>query len=171
MPVNFDILIKSKKWLDFANDSNSLTKNIESICRNIIDLCPIQKLNPVNNNIELSLILMSDQQIKKINNKYRKKNYPTNTLSFPIFNKNELEEINFINKKEIIFLGDILISYEKITQESKSQNKNFKNHLTHLILHSILHILGYDHDNDINAKEMENLEIEILKKLKIPNPC
>ena len=87
MPVNFDILIKSKKWLDFANDSNSLTDNIESICRNVIDLCPIQKLNPVSNNIELSLILMSDQQIKKINNKYRQKITPPTPFHFQYLTK------------------------------------------------------------------------------------
>ncbi|MAZ80303.1 MAG: rRNA maturation RNase YbeY [Rickettsiales bacterium] len=170
MPINFDITIKSKKWLNFNNDLNSAKKDIKEICTDIIALCPIQKLKPKKNNIEISLILMSNLQIKKINNKYRQKDYPTNTLSFPIFDKIELEALNFNSKLSDIFLGDLLFSYEKIAQESKLQNKNFKNHLTHLILHSILHILGFDHDNDLNAKEMENLEIKILKKLKIPNP-
>ena len=50
------------------------------------------------------------------------------------------------------------------------QNKKFNDHLTHLILHAILHLIGYDHENDEEAKEMESLEIKILKKLKIKNP-
>jgi len=71
----------------------------------------------------------------------------------------------------MLFLGDIVISYEYCRDDAIRQNKKFENHLTHLILHSILHLLGYDHEVDEKeAKIMEEKEIKILKKLHIENP-
>ena len=69
-----------------------------------------------------------------------------------------------------LLLGDIVIAYETVKKESLAQKKKFHEHLTHLILHSILHLIGFDHEDEKMAKIMENLEIKILKTLKIQNP-
>ncbi len=67
-------------------------------------------------------------------------------------------------------LGDIVLAFETIAREAVEQNKDFSAHLTHLLVHGTLHLLGYDHENDQEAQEMEGLEIEILKKMGINNP-
>ena len=91
---------------------------------------------------------------------FRKKNSATNVLSFPSNDK-------FDN---ILFLGDIIFSIESIKREANRDNKSVENHLTHLFIHAVLHLLGYDHETEEQAEKMENLEIEILSNLQIDNP-
>jgi probable rRNA maturation factor len=66
--------------------------------------------------------------------------------------------------------GDIVISFDTVMRESKIQNKIFENHFTHLVLHGILHLLGYDHIEDSDAEEMEKMEVKILQRLNIGDP-
>ena len=102
--------------------------------------------------------------MKKINLKYRKKNKTTNVLSFP---QNENRRTG---KSSIIILGDIVVSLEKIYEESQKQGKQFYNHLSHMIVHSLLHLLGFDHDTKKNFEIMKKKEIFILSKLSITSP-
>ena len=89
----------------------------------------------------LSVLLTNDNRIKEINKKYRKINKSTNVLSFP------QNDERFVTKKTSkIILGDIVISLEKIINESKLQNKNLSDHLTHMVIHSLLHLLGLNHE-------------------------
>lgn len=171
MKINFDITIKSKKWLEFDHNYQLIVNQITNISQNLIKYCPITNFNPKKNNIEIAISLLSNHQIRAINLKYRQIDKATNVLSFPSYNQEELKQINLFKKNnQFIFLGDILISFEKVKQEAIKQKKDLKKHLTHLILHSILHLLGFDHDNDINSDIMEKLEIKILQKLNISNP-
>lgn len=107
-------------------------------------------------NAEVSIILTNDKEIKVLNKKYRKIDKPTNVLSFET-GDNEL-------------LGDIFISFDTVAREAKEQNKTFEEHTTHMLVHGVLHLMGYDHLNNRDAKKMENLEIKLLKKLGIKNP-
>ena len=88
----------------------------------------------------LSVLLTNDNGIKKINKKYRKVNKATNVLSFP-----QNDERLITKKRFKIILGDIVISLEKIIKESKLQNKKPSDHLTHMVIHSLLHLLGFNH--------------------------
>jgi probable rRNA maturation factor len=67
-------------------------------------------------------------------------------------------------------LGDIVLSYQTMQTEAEQQQKNFNNHVSHLIVHGVLHLLGYDHEDDEAAADMELVEINILKGLGIENP-
>ena len=119
------------------------------------------------NKLNFSILLTNDAEIKKINFKYRNLNKPTNVLSF----KAMINEINYFkNTEQEIHLGEIIISMERIFRESKINNVLFKDHFIHIFLHAILHILGYDHNTDIERKKMEKIEIRILKNLGIKNP-
>ncbi len=140
--MEIDIVTKSKKWKGKEILVEKLTKK----------LLPQLKIKAE----EVSISLVSDAQMKKINFQFRQKNKPTNVLSFPAFDE--------------VFLGDIVIAFETLEREAKEQNKSFENHLTHLILHSILHLLGYDHEEEKEAQKMEKLEIKILHQLGIANP-
>ena len=137
-----DVVTKSKKWL-------GKEKLVERLAKKLISLVKPDAQ-------ELAISLVSDRQIKKINLQFRDKNKPTNVLSFPAFDR--------------VFLGDIVIAYETLEREAKEQKKKFNDHLTHLILHSILHLLGHDHEEEKMAQKMEKLEIKILKQLDIENP-
>ena len=108
----------------------------------------------------ISISFSCDKKVIELNNRFRKKKSATNVLSFPsdyIFN-------------DTLFLGDIIFSIETIIKEAKRDNKSIENHLIHLFVHAVLHLLGYDHETEEQAEKMENLEIKILSNLQIDNP-
>ena len=113
----------------------------------------------------LSVLLTNDSGIKKINKKYRKINKPTNVLSFP-----QSDERLITKNRFKIILGDIVISLEKIVKESKLQNKEPSDHLTHMVIHSLLHLLGFNHEKSKDFKIMKKKEINVLSKLSISSP-
>lgn len=112
----------------------------------------------------LSVLLCDDTHIQSLNAQFRHKDKPTNVLSFP-----SGEDICPEHEHER-YLGDLAFSFERIDEESKKNEKIFLNHMTHLTIHGILHLLGYDHETDADAYVMETLEIDILDKMNIKNP-
>jgi probable rRNA maturation factor len=164
-----DIVVKSKKWAEIKNVENFIEKTIQKI----IPLTDLKKILKKNFILEISVSLISDLQMKKINWEFRGKNKATNVLSFPALDENLIRQIGLkelVEHHEYLFLGDIIIAFETLKKESLAQKKKFHDHLIHLILHSILHLIGYDHEEEKMAKIMEDLEVKILKKLKIKNP-
>ncbi|MDR2724336.1 MAG: rRNA maturation RNase YbeY [Holosporaceae bacterium] len=114
------------------------------------------------NNLEICFLFTNDEEVRILNKTYRKINEPTNVLSFPaeILPKND----------SYCILGSIALAFETIERESLQQKKSIQNHLKHLIIHGLLHLLRYDHIEESEAEQMEALEIAILKKLNIKNP-
>ena len=110
---------------------------------------------------EINLNIVSLAKIQELNHTYRSKNKPTNVLSFPFENEFSLD---------IRLLGDIVVSHEIINKEATEQNKTFYAHWAHIIIHSCLHLMGYDHIIEEEANLMENYEILLLKQLNIANP-
>ena len=109
----------------------------------------------------INLKIMSDKSMQKLNKNYRSKNTSTNVLSFT----NE-----DISKTITGNLGDIAISYEFVKRESVELDIEFDDHMIHMLIHGVYHILGFDHNNNKMADVMENKEIKLLKKLNIRNP-
>ena len=109
----------------------------------------------------INLKILTDENMKELNKRFRNKNTATNVLSF----SNE-----DISKSITGNLGDIAISYEFVKRESKELKKNFDDHMIHMLIHGVYHILGFDHENDEMADIMEMKEVELLKKLHIKNP-
>ncbi|EET21655.1 conserved hypothetical protein [Francisella philomiragia subsp. philomiragia ATCC 25015] len=114
---------------------------------------------------EVNLSIVSNQEIQQINKQFRHKDKPTNIISFEFEKPEGLPEDIADN-----FWGDIVIAPEVLKKEAKEQNKNLDDHWQHIFIHGLLHLLGYDHIDDIEAEEMENLEIELLAELGIANP-
>lgn len=108
--------------------------------------------------------LSDDATVQKLNASYRGKDRPTNVLSFPAG-----EETNN-NQAGPVSLGDIVLAAETVLHEARELGIPPKHHLQHLVVHGLLHLLGFVHENDEDAEEMENLEIEILASLGIANP-
>ncbi len=116
----------------------------------------------------INILFTGDKEIREFNKNYRGKDKPTNVLSFA-----NIDDENFAQNLKLfpeIELGDIIVSVETMEKEAKEKNISAAHHLSHLLVHSFLHLLGFDHQNDNEASAMENLEIKILKKLGINNP-
>ncbi|BAC24593.1 ybeY [Wigglesworthia glossinidia endosymbiont of Glossina brevipalpis] len=111
---------------------------------------------------EINLRLVEKKEIKNLNKKFLKKNYPTNILAFPCI---------MPNNDQISFLGDLVVCSEIVEKEAKNQNKSVESHWAHIIIHGTLHLLGYDHSNNSNKiEEMEILEIKFLNLFGYHNP-
>tara|TARA_E500000081_G_scaffold62582_1_gene64928 strand:+ start:1036 stop:1482 length:447 start_codon:yes stop_codon:yes gene_type:complete len=110
---------------------------------------------------EINLRILDDEEMKKLNYKFRNKNLATNVLSF------QSDDISIKHTKNI---GDIAISSEYVEREAVEEGKFFEDHMIHMLAHGVYHILGYDHQNEETALIMENKEINILNKININNP-
>ncbi len=117
--------------------------------------------------VELAVVLTSDTAIKRLNGLYRGKNKATDVLSFPAW---LASEPSVAGDAREAMLGDIIIARATSARDAKGENKPLSEHLVHLVVHGVLHLLGYDHERDVDARAMERLEISILKKLGIANP-
>lgn len=165
MPTNkdtlsIDILFDSPEW---AKSKLSARKRIGDVLNLTWGMVPKR---PKGIEPELTVTLTNDADIKVLNRDYREKDKPTNVLSFPMWDK--MSEIP--NGAGAIPLGDIIIAFETIKREAIEQEKTLADHFTHMLIHGFLHLLGYDHMNEKDAKAMESLEIKILKELSISNP-
>ena len=115
---------------------------------------------------EVGIACVDLAESHELNMQYRGKDKPTNVLSFP---SDIPEEI--LDMLDAQPLGDLVICIPVVLQEAQEQQKSPINHFTHLLVHGVLHLLGYDHElGEVEAEEMESLEIEILAKLGITNP-
>ena len=121
----------------------------------------ISKEEDLDDNASINIKIIKDKEMLNLNNHFRNKQSSTNVLSFT----NE-----DISKSITGNLGDIAINYDYILEESNEQNKTFNDHMIHMLIHGIYHILGFDHDNDKVANVMEKKEVTLLNKLNISNP-
>ena len=134
--------------------SNSLNTKLKSVFKTI---CIDENLSE----ISINLRIINDKEMTELNRKFRNRDSSTNVLSFT----NE-----DISKTITGNLGDIAINYDYLERESTEQSKSFDDHMIHMLVHGIYHILGFDHKNDEIAKVMERKEITLLNKFKIDNP-
>jgi probable rRNA maturation factor len=147
-----DISIRDRAWEEIGN--------LEELA------CEITKLTLAEfhkTEADLSISFVDDETIASLNAQWRQKPKPTNVLSFPAPPHMKLDS-------EAEFLGDIIIASGVTRQEAEEQGKTWKGHVSHLILHGVLHLLGKDHETSEDAIEMESIEIAILAKLGHANP-
>jgi probable rRNA maturation factor len=106
---------------------------------------------------ELSVVLSDDAHVQTLNRDYRGKDKPTNVLSFPM-------------PPESGLMGDVIFALETLQREASEQDKRFEDHFTHLLIHGVLHLQGFDHQTETQAEDMEAREIQALARLSIDNP-
>jgi len=116
--------------------------------------------------LEVSLVFTDDAEQRALNRDYRHKDSPTNVLSFP--NMSEDEGAGVAGRP--LLLGDVVLARETVLREAAAQSKSVADHTTHLLVHGLLHLLGYDHQESGEAEEMEALETEILASLGLADP-
>lgn len=111
----------------------------------------------------ISILLGDDATVKQLNAQWRQKDGPTNVLSFPA-------PAGSADDFGGTFLGDVVLAFETVSQEAGAQMKPLAHHMAHLLIHGILHLLGFDHEESAEAERMEKLEIAALSSLNIPDP-
>lgn len=109
---------------------------------------------------EITFLFTSDRMMRKLNRQFRHKDHPTNVLSFPFSNPQNPQARNY--------LGDVALGFETIKKEAKQTGRTFHHHLSHMIVHGVLHLLGYDHQTDFEEKVMTLLENTLLALQKLP---
>jgi probable rRNA maturation factor len=153
LPV-LDILVEAGEWPSKAR--------LKRIAEKVLGAASAELKLDLPEGAELSLLFTDDAHIKSLNRKFRGKNKPTNVLSFP--------GAPAANGGIGPILGDIVLAAETVSREAEGEGLTLEAHLTHLILHGFLHILGYDHEDDGEAGLMEGLETAILGGIGVADP-
>ena len=140
-------------------------KEYEELLNIVFEECfKEEKINK--KNLYVNLVLTNPENIRKINKQYRNIDKETDVLSFPMFEKNEIENIKNINEE---ILGDIVISIERVKQQAIEYEHSFERELAYMAVHGFYHLMGYDHMEENEKKIMRQKEENILQKLNILN--
>ncbi|ESY74324.1 rRNA maturation RNase YbeY [Mesorhizobium sp. M0051] len=153
VPVNIDISVEAGEWPD------------EASLKRLVDRAVAAAFAETGGagRSELSLVFSDDTHIRTLNAGWRGKDKATNVLSFPAFPLVKGAPLPPM-------LGDIVLAAETVAREAALEDKPVENHITHLVIHGLLHLLGYDHETDADAEAMEAVERAALARLAIPDP-
>ncbi len=152
--LDIDLMIEAGNWGD--------EDRLRALAKRAIPAVFVEAKIEGGYGVELSLVFTDDATIRKLNAEWRDKDQPTNVLSFSAFPMMPGDQLSPI-------LGDIVLAYETVVREAELEGKPLENHITHLIIHGLLHLLGYDHEIDDEAENMEELERRALARLAIPD--
>ena len=148
------ISTNSGKVVFYNPPNNLILLNISNDIDEFIAYFSVEK-------IDVEVSFCTAEQIKDLNYKFRKKDSETNVLSFPAESSIGIQNA---------CCGEVIICYEVLNNEAKESSKNITNHFKHLLIHSLLHLLGYEHDKENDAILMESEEIKFLSKIGISDP-
>lgn len=164
--IEIDVAVEEPSW-------DSACPDHENLIRRAVDL--VFAHSPVARDLiafgvepEISVVLANDNAVHELNRDYRDKDKPTNILSFAMQDGEDGWEAPA--HPGPCALGDLVVAFETVEREAEAESKPFADHFTHLIIHGMLHLLGYDHIEDAEAEAMEGLEIQILSTINIKNP-
>ena len=152
--LDIDISVEAGDWLPEAELEALAARAATAV---------LAELGVAGSASELSILFTDDAQIRALNAEWRGKDKATNVLSFPAFPVAPGDPLPPM-------LGDIVLAAETVRAESALESKSFEHHLTHLVVHGLLHLLGYDHETDDDADELEALEGRFLARLAIADP-
>ena len=154
MKFELEITIDDTRWSDIADLKEVATYAISSAYAE--SQCDLES------DFVVSLLFCSDSRIQDLNREWRSQDKATNVLSFPAPQD--------LVMGESLVLGDLAVSYETVLRESEIEEKKIVDHLSHLIIHGFLHLLGFDHETESDAEEMEWIERRSLAKIGIMDP-
>ena len=152
--IDLDIVTSSGDWARFGD--------MEALARRAVDAAVAVVPNAPKSALELSLLLTDDAGTRELNRAWRGLDKATNVLSFPGSGPPSPDGTRH--------LGDIALAFETVAREAAEERKSIENHVAHLVVHGVLHLLGLDHDTDWEAEAMEALEIAALARLGIADP-
>jgi probable rRNA maturation factor len=130
---------------------------------------PQAALAETNATIEIAVRLTSDDEVQTLNRQYRQQDKPTNVLSFPMVQADLIDSLGNTDDGELL-LGDIVLAYGVCAREAAAKGVSLEDHAAHLIVHGVLHLLGHDHMNDVDADAMEAIERAAMASLGLHDP-
>jgi probable rRNA maturation factor len=151
--IDLDVMVEAGDW--------SRLEGAEALAQRAAEAA-VAVAEETDEDFEVSVMLADDAQMQELNRTWRGKDKPTNVLSFPAPDQPGAEGPRH--------LGDIALAYETLVRESEEESKALADHFAHLIVHGILHLLGYDHEDEAEAETMEALEVKALATLGIADP-
>lgn len=149
-----DVEIEDESWIEALPDVASVMEK---------GIGAALKAAGFSDEADVVVLLTDDAEMQRLNAEYRRKNKPTNVLSFPAPREMSV-------KGELEHLGDLALGFETCAREAKEQGKTLYDHLLHLAVHGTLHLLGYDHEDEADAEEMEAIERQILAGMGVADP-
>jgi len=154
LPIAIDLLVEAGDWPDDAELARLVADAVEASVA-------VAGLRVVEGS-ELSVVFSDDEHVRTLNAQYREKDRATNVLSFPGTppGRNRFGPL----------LGDIVLAQETVAAEASEEGLSLSDHLTHLVVHGLLHLFGHDHLEEAEAEQMETLETKILGTLGIADP-
>lgn len=164
MTPEIDIAIPCSRWDTALEDAATLCRRaVSAALGEATDRFAALSCRPV----EVSIVLSDDADIADLNQQFRGRDGATNVLSFPALSE---EDLTSSSTDAPVLLGDVILAFETVSAEAADQDKKLADHVTHLVIHGILHLLGYDHLDDAEAQVMERLEIQALAGLGVGDP-
>jgi probable rRNA maturation factor len=152
MSVEIDIIVSADPW--------DAVEGLDALVRACVDASVAESAAALIDGCELAVTFCDDEEIRALNAEWRDKDKPTNVLSFPTPGALAARPL----------LGDIVIAYETVAREAVEQEKTFRDHTAHMVIHGFLHLLGYDHETSVEADAMEGLERRIASRLGLRDP-
>lgn len=162
MAVDITIALHDPRW---ASDIEGIKRFVQERVMYVLQhQQEVLKQRMQQEPLEIAVVLTDAREVHSLNKRFRSRDKPTNVLSFPADSEAVLPE------GQPNILGDIVLAYDVIKEEAGQQNKHFADHFTHILVHGILHLLGYNHVYDEQADIMEQLERDILLHYGIADP-
>ncbi|PLX30134.1 MAG: rRNA maturation RNase YbeY [Alphaproteobacteria bacterium] len=158
--MTLEFIVKDQRWAVLLEEAQDTLTDL------YLTLLSDHNINQ--ENVEISVMLTDDAEIQDLNHRYRNKDQATDVLSFQQYE--DIDTIQAALSLHKISLGDIILSYDTLVKNAESQKKSHGNHFIHLFVHGMLHLLGYDHEHNEEAHEMEQCEIKLLAGYGISDP-
>lgn len=158
--------MQQKKEEIIELEYNGIKKNslYEKVVKQALTTC-FETESLINKNVKMNVIFTNPNEIRKINKEYRNIDKTTDVLSFPMFEKDEIEQFRNKASKVPEILGDIIISIKQVEAQAEEYGHSFERELAYMAVHGFFHIIGYDHIEEKDKKEMRKKEEEILSKI------
>lgn len=152
MTIDIEIIVSAERWQSLDN--------LEELTRACVEASLAESGKTLLPGCELGVTFCDDAQIRALNAEWRDKDKPTNVLSFPTPGPLSARPL----------LGDVVVAHETVAREAVEQEKTFREHSAHMVIHGFLHLIGYDHETAAEAEEMEGLERRIASRLGLRDP-
>lgn len=159
--------MKENKFVELVYNGVDENVEYEKIINLVIDTCfSVERLEKLN--LYISITLTTPEEIRKINNEFRNIDKETDVLSFPMFEKIELDEMVQAGKNEIPeTIGDVIVSIERVQEQAEEYGHSFERELAYMVVHGFYHLMGYDHMVEEDKVVMRAKEENVLNKLNI----
>lgn len=158
--ATIDVSIEDDRWLAACPDAEALIAATAEVA--------LAAALRTGRSVVVGIVLTDDAEQRRLNHTYRGRDEPTNVLSFALAEAGDAGAS--APEGGPLLLGDVVLAYETVAREAAEQRKTLPDHLCHLVVHGVLHLLGFDHEDDAEAQIMEACEIEILARLGVPDP-